>query len=714
MIAKFQKNQAVILLMAALCSLAVFPLLHFLTAKPLPQAQDKSPYLRNDPEKILLAANDDRVPCGECHTLEYSTWKETPHSTGFDTMHRSSQAQSILDRMDFKLAKRESACLTCHYTAQIQRDKARAISGVSCESCHGEARDWINIHNDYGAANREAETEAHKVQRIASSKDAGMLRPSDNLYAVAANCFECHTVPQEKLINVGRHPSGSKFELVEWASKIQHNYLPAQWSSNETNNDPSPERKRMLYVIGRVLDYEYSIRGAAEATEDGSFSKAMRRRVVSAFRELEKIATVVSIPELKSIAQLHGQVKLVPNNKSSLVGIADQIRDHGKQLGQTHNGSAWAALDLLVAGGTVELPVSEESPAETATAVETAVETRGAPAETAPAGGATTQPATTSQPANTGSTASAAPVPRVQGQKKSRPDWFRPEEYEVTAPGCNCHAAAEDWLFEDPHSRSAEALTNNTRRAVEIASLYGLSTAQMKQGNQICMQCHGTVESGLGAAQVFDGVGCESCHGPSSGYLKPHKRGDGAQYGLRDINGASARAANCATCHHITDERLLASGHSSGKGYNIASGNNAIKHWPDPDLDRAPKAQPGGDALRTAFDQIKSQRPVPQVQVAELPRTSTPATSSQSGASQAAGSQPARRRSTSASAPATRSVAPPPPRNRPAVRTPVSRSAPTTRLTPVPAVADSASVEEILLNVKKRLEEVYKVLGRNQ
>ena len=682
-----KKHQAAMALVGAVLSLGLtVPIVHLIRPQEAPQTD--SPYLRTDPEKIVLADNDDRVPCGECHTLEYDAWKLSTHSTGFDTMHRSAQAQSILERMDFRLSKRESLCLRCHYTAQIKNDQARAIAGVSCESCHGAGRDWINVHNDYGGATHDTEPEAHKQQRIQASVTGGMLRPSDNVYAVAANCFECHTVPSEELINVGRHPSGSRFELVEWSGKIRHNFLEAQWSNNETNREQTPERKRQLYVIGRLLDYEYSLRGAAEATEAGKFSKAMERRVAGAVRELEKIAQITPIAEINQVLQLHQNVSLVPNNKAGLSQIAEQIRQLGQRLGAQAPPASWQSLDLLIEGGAPPTPEPEIT--------EEPVATAGTPAADTPATSSASDPA---QPV-----AAATPAPSVSGQKRQRPAWFPTESYEVTIPGCNCHATAEDWLFEDAHSRSASAIQNNSRRALEIASLYGLSASQMKAGNQICMQCHGTIESGTGAGPVFESVGCESCHGPSSGYLQPHKRGQGAQNGLKDLKNADIRAANCATCHHITDERLLASGHSSGEGYNVGSGNNAIKHWPDPDLDRPAGPELSSSALSAAFDQIKRQRPVPQVTVATPP----PVRAQAAAAPRRAPSSTVSSRSEGSA-----SSAPAPPRVRPVSGT-RGASGPSVTLPPAEALPDSASTEEILLHVKKRLEELYRVLGRNE
>ena len=53
-----------------------------------------------------------------------------------------------------------------------------------------------------------------------------MLRPSQ-LYEVMANCYQCHTVPHEDLVNRGLHSTGNgNFELVEWSQgSIRHNFL---------------------------------------------------------------------------------------------------------------------------------------------------------------------------------------------------------------------------------------------------------------------------------------------------------------------------------------------------------------------------------------------------------------------------------------------------------------------------------------------------------
>ena len=67
----------------------------------------------------------------------------------------------------------------------MRHDVLRAGAGVTCESCHGPARDWVGVHNSYGVADSDSqravvlETPEHREQRIADSRVAGMRRPSD-------------------------------------------------------------------------------------------------------------------------------------------------------------------------------------------------------------------------------------------------------------------------------------------------------------------------------------------------------------------------------------------------------------------------------------------------------------------------------------------------------------------------------------------------------
>lgn len=678
----YRRNQSFLVLVmgVSLCLGTAWVLAQEAPSRSFPD----SPYLRIDPEKIRGAE-----VCGECHAEEAELWMETKHQTQFATLHQSEKAQNILDNMGFRLAKRESLCLRCHYTATVRRDQARAVTGVSCESCHGAGRDYIDIHNDYGGATHDTETEAHRLQRIQGSIEGGMLRPSGDIYAVAANCFECHTVPDERLINEGGHPSGSKIELVAWSDSIRHNFLAAQWSSDRSNRVPTMARNRLLYVVGQILDYEYSLRGLANATKRSPYSKAMERRTKVAYRDLKDIFRVVPLSELNEILNLGRSITIGPNNESELVSVADRISPIVERLSQNHDWESLAELDPLVSG-----------PSSTSTA--------GIVDESDDSGSDSDSDSETTAPEPDGDDEDDTSVPdqtesdpvsggaAIEGRILSRPAWFQTEQYQTTVPGCSCHTNAEEWLLDDTHSQSFDLMSSP--RAIQIAQVYGINPAERHLGNRICMSCHGTVVSGDELEEVFDPVTCESCHGPSSGYLDPHERGSGAGFSLgqRRLKNAEDRAVNCSRCHYITDERLLAAGHPTEENFDLSEKSQTIKHWPDTkNVKRdSPYPELSASSLTSAMASVKTSRPVPFVNVVQVqPAPTTPSVT----------------QSTQTTAPRPTSGDFQRPQT---LRTSRRSSSGSLQLPPLPEVDDSTSTEELLLIVKRRLERIYKALGR--
>jgi hypothetical protein len=114
----------------------------------------------------------------------------------------------------------------------------------------------LTLHNDYGGptATKETETESHRQKRLKQSAKYGMNNTRD-LYSIAMNCYSCHMVPNEDLVNIGGHTAGTKeFELVRYSQgQVRHNFLR---SDGETNEPASQNRLRMMYVVGLIADLE--------------------------------------------------------------------------------------------------------------------------------------------------------------------------------------------------------------------------------------------------------------------------------------------------------------------------------------------------------------------------------------------------------------------------------------------------------------------------
>src|SRR4029079_13144230 len=115
---------------------------------------------------------------------------------------------------------------------------------------------------------KATETAEHREKRIADSVAKGMNNPH-NIYLIARQCYDCHTVPNEKLVNAGGHQAGSNdFELVSWSQgMVRHNFL----RGGAANATLTAEELRVMYVVGVMTDLEYSLRAVATATEKSPF-----------------------------------------------------------------------------------------------------------------------------------------------------------------------------------------------------------------------------------------------------------------------------------------------------------------------------------------------------------------------------------------------------------------------------------------------------------
>ena len=324
----------------SVCLSIVLGFLVFSNSEAEPESRDRS---GKDLSKIVGPEE-----CGECHKAEVHVWRETRHSKTFKVLTRKKKAKEIAVNMGIRRVKKAGACVTCHFTSGYKKNRVKAIAGISCESCHGPAKDWIEVHGDYGGKNvtRERETPEHKAERLATIEESGMIRPGD-LYRLAANCYQCHVVPNEKLVNVGRHQSGSDdFELVSWSlGEVRHKFLRSEGKKNE---EVSPERQRMLYVVGKALDLEYGLRALAKATEEGKYATATTKRVQRVVDTLQAIDALLPIPEVKEILGVIKGIDLKIGHEAALVAAAGTIAAATQQFAAARDGSRLTALDQVI------------------------------------------------------------------------------------------------------------------------------------------------------------------------------------------------------------------------------------------------------------------------------------------------------------------------------------------------------------------------------
>ena len=286
--------------------------------------------------------------CAECHKQEAEAWKATHHFKTFREMPRKKEANEIAERMGVQRIRSESLCLSCHYTEQEKDNKKQPIAGISCESCHSAGEDWIKVHSQFSGKTEKTETKAEAEARMKLAESKGMIRPS-SLYRLARNCFGCHVVPHEDLVNKGGHPAGSAFELVSWSQgEVRHN----TWHSKGKENVPaSAAHKRMLYLIGLGVELENGIRAVSRATARKRYAFEMAKRVDQARKQLAAAAKAApNVPEIAKMVEYAYSAGLKLNNESFLTAAADGVAKLLASISEKYDGSTMAGLDSLIPG----------------------------------------------------------------------------------------------------------------------------------------------------------------------------------------------------------------------------------------------------------------------------------------------------------------------------------------------------------------------------
>lgn len=294
-----------------------------------------------DPAKVI--GSD---ACKKCHAAEIAQWELTPHHLTIDTLHRKPEAKAIADRLGLRSVKRNETCVRCHYTQKLVRGKPRIDSGVSCESCHGPAQDWVELHAEYGPGlSKETEPPDARQRRRLASVAAGMNNPS-NLYLIARQCLNCHTTPDEKLVDVGGHPAGSRdFELVSWSQgMVRHNFV----RGNGVNVPSSLARVRVMHIVGVMTDLEYSLRAVAKATNAGRFAQSSAERAAARKQSLWEIQRRIDSPLITPALDAVAALELKLGNAEAINAAAVAVSDAAFAFAERADGNRLVAVDALI------------------------------------------------------------------------------------------------------------------------------------------------------------------------------------------------------------------------------------------------------------------------------------------------------------------------------------------------------------------------------
>jgi hypothetical protein len=146
------------------------------------------------------------------------------------------------------------------------------------------------------------------------------------------------------------------------------------------------------------------------------------------------------------------------------------------------------------------------------------------------------------------------------------------------------------WIVKDKHSKAYTALTGNVGE--RMAGTLGLGKAETAPK---CLACHALDVPAADRARTFElseGVSCESCHGPASGWLGPHTERDWAHekslsLGMVDTRNLTKRTEKCLSCHLGSEEKsvdhaMFAAGHPD-LYFELDSFSAVMpRHWKEP------------------------------------------------------------------------------------------------------------------------------------
>ncbi len=146
------------------------------------------------------------------------------------------------------------------------------------------------------------------------------------------------------------------------------------------------------------------------------------------------------------------------------------------------------------------------------------------------------------------------------------------------------------WVVQDKHARATEVLNNSV--SLRMAKILGIGRPDTEHK---CLACHALDAPAQQRARSYaaEGVSCEACHGPASGWLGPHTtRGwthaQSVAAGMYDTKDLARRTEKCASCHiggaeKSVDHEMIAAGHPD-LVFDLEAFSAALpRHWRNED-----------------------------------------------------------------------------------------------------------------------------------
>ena len=179
---------------------------------------------------------------------EYTTWfRHDAHARAYEVL-REEDSKIIAKHLGLGSPENEPLCLSCHATfvpSQVKGPKFRLSDGVSCESCHGAAENYLKTHTTKGRTNKD------------NIKDG--MKDLASLDVRSKVCLDCHAGNDDKNVNhrlIGAGHPRLTFELDTF-SMLQPNHWQVDNDYTERKGEYVPMRSWLLgqaYRSQRMLE----------------------------------------------------------------------------------------------------------------------------------------------------------------------------------------------------------------------------------------------------------------------------------------------------------------------------------------------------------------------------------------------------------------------------------------------------------------------------
>ncbi|MDZ4852147.1 MAG: multiheme c-type cytochrome [Pirellulaceae bacterium] len=148
------------------------------------------------------------------------------------------------------------------------------------------------------------------------------------------------------------------------------------------------------------------------------------------------------------------------------------------------------------------------------------------------------------------------------------------------------------WLESDPHAASWRTLASEQSQQIltKLGIIRNGAIAKPREYDN-CLACHNTnreLSTDKLTPLIAEGVGCESCHGPSQPWYAWHYQLNGSLIeGMTEIKPLVQRAKLCVACHVGSADRdmnhdIIAAGHPALYFDMSVYHDRYPKHWRDP------------------------------------------------------------------------------------------------------------------------------------